>query len=155
MRREEIITRSKRRHIFASIAPLCLPEHFKQCITISKLVKCDSLSTHEKQDEIVFVGLYLIIFLLARLQAESERAAINQLIFAVNLCRRCHNSHEAGRVDGASCMGSCLMRWRLFLRNQRFCWGKDNKPLSFLMVSFNVCRQSNIPPNAFCFQPSS
>lgn len=72
MRREEIITRSKRRHIFASIALFCLPEHFKQCITISKLVKCDSLSTHEKQDEnCVCRAIFHYIF--ARSAASWER----------------------------------------------------------------------------------
>lgn len=40
---------------------------------------------------------------------------------------------------------------RLFLRNQRLCRGKNNKLLSFLMVSFNACRQSNHPAERFLF----
>ena len=44
--------------------------------------------------------LHLIIFSPARLRAEG--AAINQLVFAVNLCRLCHNSHKA--VEGRWCL---------------------------------------------------
>ena len=44
--------------------------------------------------------LHLIIFSPARLRAEG--AAINQLVFAVNLCRLCLNSHKA--VEGRWCL---------------------------------------------------
>lgn len=95
----------------------------------SSVIPCPHMKNRMK---IVFVGLYSIIFLLARLQAESERAAINQLIFAANLCRRCHNSHEAGRVDGASCMRS---------RTQTF--SEESKALS------GKKQQTSVVPNGF------
>lgn len=53
---EKIITGSKQLHTFAFVVLLCLPEHFKQCIIISKLVKYVLLLVHaRKQEEMMFV----------------------------------------------------------------------------------------------------
>ncbi len=64
---DEIIMRSKQQHIFAFVVLLCLPEYFKQYITISKLVKYVQFLVHTpKQDGIAFVGFNsLYVYLLA------------------------------------------------------------------------------------------
>lgn len=110
---------------------------------------------HMKQDEIVFVVFFLIIYLLACLQAKSKGAAINQLIFAVNLRWLSHDLRKVTGVNSAVCTRGCLMRdrclkdtfWRIL------CYKR--KLLSLLTLSFIMCRQSKSPQNTFCFQSGS
>lgn len=67
---------------------------------------CNSLSTHEKQDEIVFVDFhfFIYIFTVQPRKLGVKSAAINyQLISAVNLCWLPRDLHTVMKVNSGVC----------------------------------------------------
>lgn len=117
---------------------------------------CNSLSTHENKMKLCLLVFYFIIYLLACPRAKSKSAAVNEPIFAVNLCWLSHDLHKVTGLNG-HCVHEMMLHAGQMPRRQKSQRPPllEKKLLSFLVVSFNMCRQSKTLQNTFCFQSGS